>query len=125
MTISFSVSRYDDRLDIYNWIAGNAGEDEISLSNANGVDVLLAIGLEPEPAGIVPLSAFAGLITAALRRHLGRRSPAIEPTSDGAPGRLTLIECGRREGYIEAQLGRLARLSQTGVVLGATHISWG
>ncbi len=125
MTISFSVSRYDDRLDIYNWIAGNAGEDEISLSNANGVDVLLAIGLEPEPAGIVLLSAFAGLITAALRRHLGRRSPAIETTSDGAPGRLTLIEGGRREGYIEAQLGRLARLSQTGVVLGATHICWG
>ncbi len=125
MTICFSGSRYDDRLDIYTWIAGNVGEDEISLSNANGVDVLLAIGLEPEPAGIIPLSAFAGLITAALRRHLDRRSPAIETTSDCAPGRLTMIECGRREGYIEAQLGRLARLSQTGVTVGATHICWG
>ncbi len=85
MTICFSVSSYDDQLDIYNWIAGTVGDDEISLSNANGVDVLLAIGLEPEPAGIVPLSAFAGLITAALRRHLDRRSPAIETTSDCAP----------------------------------------
>ncbi len=44
---------------------------ELWLVNANGVDILLALGLAPEPAGgPTPIDSFAGVVTAALRPTL-------------------------------------------------------
>ena len=63
---------------------------EVNVANANGDDILLALGLVPEPCGQLPLDAFAGLVTAALRRHLGQRSPEVPTVTDAAPG-LSLI----------------------------------
>lgn len=98
---------------------------EFSVCNANGADLLLALGLTPEPCGDLPIEAFSGRVTAALRRRLGQRSPAIPTSIDQAPGRITIIDGGRREGYLEARLGDLARLIQRSRAAGATHIGWG
>ena len=97
---------------------------EFNVANANGFDLLLALGLAPESCGELALDAFAGLVTAGLRRHLGHRSPEMATVTDAAPGRMTMIFCGRREGYLEERLGDLARLAQRGREAGATHISW-
>ncbi|MGB5083353.1 MAG: hypothetical protein WBO09_01835 [Methylocystis silviterrae] len=49
---------------------------ELNVSNANGADLLLVIGLDPDvERAPLPIEHFSSLVTAALRRHLGRRSP--------------------------------------------------
>lgn len=113
------------------WIAPATVHDrpddfELSLSNANGFDILLALGLAPEPAGgPTPIDSFAALVTAAHRRHLGRRSPELAPSTQAGEGKMPIVFLGRREGYIEERLGDLARLIQHSRVAGATHIGWG
>ncbi len=103
---------------------------EMNVSNANGAALLLALGLAPDTsADPMPIDTFAGLVTAALRRlmrlNLGGRSPEQETVTDAAEGRMTIVFCGRPEGYIEEQLGNLARLIQRSRAAGATHIGWG
>jgi len=89
------------------------------------MDIQLALGLSPEPdGGPFPLGSFAGLVTAALRRHLGQRSPERAPCAETGEGRATIVFLGWRKGYIEERLGDLARLIQRGRAAGATHIGW-
>jgi hypothetical protein len=98
---------------------------ELSLANGNGVTILLALGLPPEPmGGPIAIDAFAGLVTAALRRHLGHRSPEIPTHADTGARRATIVHLGRREGYVEERLGDLARLVHRCRAIGATHIGW-
>jgi hypothetical protein len=60
------------------WTVPPAARDDpdtfaLAVSNANGIDLLCALGLAPEPGGgPIPIDAFAGLVTAAARRHLPR-----------------------------------------------------
>ena len=128
MSMSFSPYVYDNARNI--WIAlqntgGEADGLELSLSNGNGCDILLALGLAPDPHGEpYPIDIFAGLVTAALRRHLGQRSPGLPARVDVEKGRATIVFLGRREGYIEDRLGDLARLVQRSRAAGATHIGW-
>ena len=128
MTVNFTPYVHDTAHDV--WIIPQTtreiGDDfELSVSNANGADLLLALGITPEPnGGLLAIEAFAGLVTAALRRRLGRRSPERAPTLDAEPSKMPLIYLGRREGYIEERLGDLARLVQHSRTAGATHIAW-
>jgi hypothetical protein len=127
MTISFMPYVHDGRRDI--WVFPDQVRDdidsyEVNLSNVNAVDVLAALGLPPE-TNVLAIDVFANLVTAALRRHLGHRSSAIEPSVDHQPGRIAIIDCGRAEGYIETRLGHLARLVQRSRAISATHIGWG
>jgi hypothetical protein len=129
VTICFRPYLHDQVRDI--WMVPQAARDdpdsfELSVSNANGADLLRALGLAPEPGGgPVPIDAFAGLVTAAARRHLDRRSPALATVEDVQKGRLTVVLVGRPEGYIERRLGDLMALIQRGRAAGATHIGWG
>src|SRR5271166_1633906 len=75
--------------------------------------------------GLLEIATFTNLVTCALRRHLGRRSPALEPVEDAAPGRMTVVFGERSEGYVERRLGDLARLLQQSRMIGATHFGWG
>jgi hypothetical protein len=127
-SISFLPYVRDDARDL--WVIpafARADGDafEMSVSNGNAVGLLLALGLSPEPDGIFTLDAFSGLVTAALRRHLGQRSPEIAPAEHAEPGKMTMIHLGRSEGYIERRLGDLAGLLQRSRLAGATHIGWG
>jgi len=61
----------------------DAGSFELSVSNANGADLLCTLGLAPEPGGEpVPIEHFAGLVTEAARRHLDHCSPALAAVED-------------------------------------------
>jgi hypothetical protein len=58
-------------------------EFEVDVCNANAVDLLLALGLEPASYGdVIAIDMFSNLVTAATRRHLGKRSPEL-PTIEG------------------------------------------
>ena len=128
MSISFLPYVRDDAHDI--WVIPALARDdgdvfEVSASNCNAVGLLLALGLSPEPDAILTLDAFAGLVTAALHRHLGQRSPEVAPAEHAEPGKMTMIHLGRSEGYIERRLGDLAGLVQRSRLACATHIGWG
>ena len=113
MSISFSPYVYDHAHNI--WIAPQKineqpDELELSLSNGNGRDILLTLGLAPDPhSEPYPIETFAGLVTAALRRHLGQRSPGLPARVDAEKGRATIAFLGRRGCYIDDRLGDLAR----------------
>jgi hypothetical protein len=129
VSICFLPYVHDQVRDI--WMVPLAARDdpdsfELSVSNANGADLLCVLGLAPEPSGgPVPIEAFAGLVTAAARRHLDHRSPALATVEDVQKGRLTVVLVGRAEGYIERRLGDLMILIQRGRAAGATHFGWG
>jgi hypothetical protein len=99
---------------------------ELSVSNANGADLLCALGPASEPGGgPVPIDQFAGLVTAAARRNLDHRSPALATVDDVQKGRLTVVLVGRPEEYIERRLSDLMTLIQRSRAMGATHFGWG
>jgi len=64
-------------------------------------------------------------VTAALRRHLGQRSPEVAPAGHAEPGKMKMIHLGCGEGYIGRRLGDLTGLVQRSRLAGATHIGWG
>lgn len=121
MSICFAPTTHGAIPDLWTLPAVRSNPDDygLSLTNSNGVDVLLALGLPPDPTGEpLPIDTFAGLVTAALRRHLGQRSPELAATVSAGPGRMTMSTCGRREGYVEKRLGDLARLVQRSRAVG-------
>ena len=128
MSICFLPYVHDHVRDIWMVLpAARADRDsfELSVSNANGADLLCTLGLAPEPSGgPVPIEHFAGLVTAAARRHLDHRSPALATVEDVQKGRLTVVLLGRSEGYIERRLGDLMTLIQRSRAVGATHFGW-
>jgi hypothetical protein len=77
-------------------------DSELSLSDGNGRDVLAALGIDETCSSRPwPIARCRSLLTTARRNRLGQRSPAVSSTEHSEPGRMTLIECGRREGYVE------------------------
>ena len=128
MSICFLPYVHDHVRDIWTVLpAARADPDtfELSVSNANGADLLCTLGLAPEPSGgPVPIEHFAGLVTAAARRHLDHRSPALSTVEDAQKGQLTVVLVGRSEGYIERRLGDLMTLIQRSRAVGATHFGW-
>jgi hypothetical protein len=99
---------------------------ELSLSSSNGLDLLETIGFtESYPEAPQPIDAFAARVTAALRKSIDAPSPEIPVHVDKAPGRVTVIDLGRDEGYINRRLYDLSMLIQKSRRIGATHISWG
>jgi hypothetical protein len=128
MTVNFMPYVHDAARNVWTIppTARDTGDDfELSMSNDNGADLLLALGITPEPnGGVLSIEAFGGRVTAALRRRLGRRSPERASFVDAEPGKMPVIYVGRREGYVEERLGDLARLVQHSRAAGATHIAW-
>jgi hypothetical protein len=129
VSIGFPPYVHDQVRDIFT-VPGAVRDDpdrfELSVSNANGAGLLRALGLAPEPGGgPVPIDHFAGLVTAAARRDLDHRSPALATVEDVQKGRLTVVLVGRPEGYIERRVGDLMTLIQRSRAAGATHFGWG
>jgi hypothetical protein len=113
------------------WVLPHIGrpdqeEFEVDVCNANAVDLLLALGLEPTSYGdVVAIDVFSNLVTAAMRRHLGKRSPELPTIEDSEPGQLAIVHIGRVEGYIERRLGDLARAIQLSRTISVRRISVG
>lgn len=127
MTVNFKPYVFDQVR--HTWCMLASPEDEtfiVNLSNANAADVLAALGLSAaDENNPMPIDAFSNLTTAALRRHLDNRSPERELIVDPVPGKMTIIHCSRREGYVEERLGDLAKLIQRSRTAGSSHIGWG
>lgn len=122
MTIQFTPLRLnDDRFQSVNL----PDDFEFCFSNANGLDLLDALGIEDAYATQPwPIQCFRALVTVARRKRLGHISPEIPTTEDRKEGRLTVIDCGRREGYIERRLEELSNLLNRSIEAGATHMNW-
>lgn len=82
MTVCFAPYVRDADRDV--WVLPHSGrpdqEDfEIEVCNANAIDLLLTLGLEPASYGdVIAIDTFSGLVTAALRLHLGTRLPEAQ-----------------------------------------------
>ena len=101
-------------------------DDELSLSNANASDVLDALGIdESYSSSPWPIACFRSLLTVARRKRLNYRSPEIPTTEHSEPGRMTIVECGRPEGYVERRLKEISDLVNRALAAGATHVGWG
>ncbi|MCW2319144.1 hypothetical protein M2322_004713 [Rhodoblastus acidophilus] len=94
----------------------------LELSNANGRDVLDALGIE-DICDSWPIACFRAVLTVARRKRLGHRSPEIPVTEDREPGRMLVIDCGRSEGYIERRLEDLSIFVNRAFEAGATHVA--
>jgi len=129
MSISFMPYVYDPGRRL--WLLPHAAREnpnafELNVSNANGDDLLVALGFAPNlSCPPVAIASFAARVTNALRQRLGKRSPELQTIVDNDPGAIIVIYCGRREGYLEERLGDLAALVQRSRVADATHLGWG
>ena len=124
MTVSFYPYVFDAVAERY--VLAGAENGTFELSNANAFDLLSILGFEDLwSAPPQPIATFLGRLTAALRKSTGRPSAEIPVTVDQATGRLTVIDCGRAEGYLNRRLHELAILVQQSREAGATHVGWG
>ena len=131
MSIDFYPVRYDHDKDLFripDAARADLDNNTINVSQANGLDLLDALGISTS-CGVKPLAEFTRLLAAARQADLATRkgniSPALPTHVDAAPGRMTMIHCGRRSGYIEERLSEMSALVERGRTLGATHLSWG
>ena len=97
---------------------------DLHLSNSNADHLASLLGLPEILDGTVRWDI--GAVTTACIRWLtgaqGQMSPAVADVTDAAPGRATMIHCGRREGYDNEKVVALLMLATTGRGLGATHV---
>jgi hypothetical protein len=124
MTISFYPYIYDAGAE--ECLIVETTKESFDLSNANASDLLSVLGFEdlwsvpPQP-----ILGFLDRLTAALRKSIGRPSAEIPMTIDRAHGRMTVVDCGRAEGYLNRRLHELVILLRQGEDAGATHVGWG
>jgi hypothetical protein len=124
MTVSFLL--YKAAAHRFDLIPDPDGDRELSLSNANAADVLAALGVvDPFSDGPWPIDRFHARLVAVRRSRLDHASPAISAIETRSPGRMTLIDCGRPEAYVERKLAELSAFVNAGLEIGATHIGWG
>jgi hypothetical protein len=96
---------------------------DINLSNDNAHEVIEALGYVVEEGFFqAPASAFKEAIHRYLQRGIGKIDPGIDAKIDAAPDRMTMIHCGRREGYLAQTMHRLAVMVDEGIRRGATII---
>ncbi len=131
MSKDFHIVFYDAAQDIFRIPQAALADldgNSVNVSNDNAAAILAALGIDGS-LGVKPLEEFAEIVAAArqadLKSRKGRRSPAVPATVDEQPGLVTMIDCGRRAGYVERRLGQLSALVEKGREFGATHISWG
>ena len=98
----------------------------VNLCNTNARDVINAIGLDLEP-GVDPQYLYgqvSGRRLALLCKQAGvHNDPALEAVEQGNKGGVRIITCGRRAGYLEETIGRLAKLAALAGDIG--FINWG
>lgn len=125
MTIAFLAYKFEPDTNLHTYVGADDEPFALVLNNSNGADVLLALGLPPDPSGIVPIERFRQLAITARRRHLGQRSAKLQTVEVSSPGRITVIFGGRAEGFIEQRFADLTALVEASMHIGATHIGWG
>ncbi|ATQ70760.1 hypothetical protein CQW49_22505 (plasmid) [Methylosinus trichosporium OB3b] len=124
MTVSFYPYIFDAGAEEY--LIVETANEIFDLSNANASDLLSVLGFEALwSAPPQPILGFLDRVTAALRKSIDQPSAEIPMTIDRAPGRMTVVDCGRAEGYLNRRLHELSTLVRQGKDAGATHVGWG
>jgi hypothetical protein len=105
------------------FIAGQDSDETLNLSNANAWALLEWIGIAPDHGGSVPARELAALTRRRLWPEMRERDDeGVSPSVDEAPGRCTMIDCGRRPGYFQDRAEQLLRLAECA---GEGPIAWG
>ena len=95
----------------------------MNLSNANASALLEWIGVAPAPGGSIPARELAALARRRLWPEVRQRGDeGLELIVDKSPGRCTLIDCGRRGGYLQERAAQLLKLAESA---GNGSIAWG
>lgn len=87
---------------------------DVNLSNASAANILATLGydaddLEDALIGSADAGEFLNRCLSALAQE--RDQAAVPAIIDAAPGRATLVECGRAAGYVDDTLTRLVSLA--------------
>jgi hypothetical protein len=105
------------------FVAGQDSYADMNLSNSNAWALLEWIGITPDHGGSIPARELAALTRRRLWPEVRERGDeGIAPSVDTAPGRCTLIDCGRVAGYFQ---GRASQLLQLADAAGDGTIAWG
>jgi hypothetical protein len=101
----------------------------VNLNNRNARYVLIELGFIQEMAGelgdVMPIEQFIIGVEATLKRLGDNPEPGFKGYTDSAPGKMTIINCGVEDGYLNDRLARLLSLANAAKEYGATHIGWG
>jgi hypothetical protein len=60
-----------------------------------------------------------------IRRLGGEPEPGLTGHVDKAPGKVTIVNCGTWDGYLNDRLANLLTFAEAVKEYGATHIGWG
>jgi hypothetical protein len=101
----------------------------VNLNNRNARYVLIELGfiadMSSELGDVMPIEQFIIGVETTLKRLGGNPEPGFKGYTDSAPGKMTIINCGVDDGYLNDRLARLLSLAQAAKDYGATHIGWG
>jgi hypothetical protein len=98
-------------------------ELELNVNNSNACALLSALDIAPDYCGAIVGVELAARADAALRvlSEIDGLDSAIPSYEDRAPGMCTMIECGRRDGYMT---DRLTTLRKLGLDAGENEVYW-
>ena len=94
----------------------------LNVSNTNAVDLLVALCLPVDSlCGSEDAGAFRDMVLRAIALHDG--GDAIAPSTWRGEGGATIIDCGRREGYILEKLQALLKVADSAAEFGVP-VQW-
>lgn len=84
---------------------------EVNVSNSNGYAIQEALGLVPDYSGRIGATELRERCLVALMSDDGKdlAVPAVESIGEGGA---TIIDCGRREGYMQDRISSLLEMAQ-------------
>lgn len=104
------------------------GEDTLNVSNANGSDIVAALGYGAEQYAMGDfgdeIQPFIARCNAWLAGN-SKADAAIAPSVSQVPGRIAIYDCGREAGYLQAKIEALLAIARRGQQAGATMILGG
>lgn len=121
MSISFYPAYYEEAANSWRPIPGI---DAFNLANGSAAEFAAVLGMTLE-AGIVAATPIATLEPRCIRylqSRVGRPDAARPARVYQHPGHAQIIDCGRREGYLQARVAEFLALIREGRVCGATHV---
>ena len=98
-------------------------EEELSLSNANMRDVMDKLGYDAEDT--LPINEFIAKATQFLQGSIDKPSPEEPDDVTKHDGGGAFIDVGKREGYYQDVVMRMAKIARIGKERGATHVYTG
>jgi hypothetical protein len=94
----------------------------LNMTNENANALFAALGFV-DPDALIPIDQFINIATHWLQKSVGKPSGEVAGSMDQQPGRPTMIDFGRRAGYLNEKIIKAVKIAREGKARGATHIS--